>query len=70
MKEILRRQNLCTFLAKFLPSSLIGIFAIICQRALVDVSGMIKTQMGDTIHQKMAVVHGTLCTITPRNRKQ
>jgi hypothetical protein len=32
------------FLAKFLPASLLGISAGICYRALVDESGMIRTQ--------------------------
>jgi hypothetical protein len=35
-----------TFLAKFVPASLLGVSAGICQRALVDESGMIRTQMG------------------------
>jgi hypothetical protein len=34
------------FLAKFLPTSLLGISAGICYRALVDESGMIRTQEG------------------------
>jgi hypothetical protein len=31
---------------KFLPDSLLGVSGGICERALVDESGMIKTQMG------------------------
>jgi len=38
--------KLTAFLAKFLPASLLGVSAGICQRALVDESGMIRTQMG------------------------
>jgi hypothetical protein len=34
------------FLAKFFPASLLGVFADIFQRALVDKSQMIITQMG------------------------
>jgi len=45
MKEILRRQNSLPLLAKFLPSSLLGISAGYCQRALVDESAMTRTQM-------------------------
>jgi hypothetical protein len=40
------------FLVKFLPASLIGVFAGIFQRALVDKSGMIRTQMEDFVDQK------------------
>jgi hypothetical protein len=46
MKEILRRQNSRPFLAKFLPASLPGVSPNICHTALVDESGMIRTQMG------------------------
>jgi hypothetical protein len=42
MKEILRRQYTRTFVAKFLPASLLDVSADNCQRALVDESGMIK----------------------------
>jgi hypothetical protein len=30
---------------------------------LVNESGMIRTQMGTTVYQKIAAVHRTLCTI-------
>jgi hypothetical protein len=43
--EILR-INSRTFLAKFLPASLLGVSDCICQRALVDKTGMIRTQVG------------------------
>jgi hypothetical protein len=43
--EILR-INSKTFLAKFLPASLLGVSDCICQRALVDGTGMIRTQVG------------------------
>jgi hypothetical protein len=46
MTEILRLQNSRTFLAKLLPASLLGVSAGIYQRALMDRSGMIRTQMG------------------------
>jgi hypothetical protein len=46
MKDILRRQNLLIPVAKFLPSSLRDTSADIFQRALVDESGKIKTQIG------------------------
>jgi hypothetical protein len=59
-----------TFLAKFLPALLLGAYAGTCQRAVVDESGIIISQMGHTIHQKMVAVHGTLCTIPHRNSYQ
>jgi hypothetical protein len=46
MQEILRRQNALTFLAKFFSASLLEVPAGICHRALLDKSGMIRTQMG------------------------
>jgi hypothetical protein len=51
------------------PESLIGTSVGICQRALVDESGMIRTQMG-LIYQEIVAVHGTLCTIPPHNSNQ
>jgi hypothetical protein len=42
MKEILRRQNQLIFL----PASLLGASAGICQRTLVDESEMISIYMG------------------------
>jgi hypothetical protein len=44
--EILGQQNSRTFLAKFLLASLLGVSAGVCQRALMDESGMIRTHMG------------------------
>jgi hypothetical protein len=46
MKEIHRRQNSRTFLANFLPATLLGASAGICQRTFVDELEMIRTQMG------------------------
>jgi hypothetical protein len=46
MREILRGQNARTFLSKYLPASLLSVSAGICQRALVDESGMIRIQVG------------------------
>jgi hypothetical protein len=40
------RLNSRTFLVKFLCTSLLGVSAGICQRALVDKPGMIRTPMG------------------------
>jgi hypothetical protein len=39
------------FLAQFLPDSLLGASAGNCQRALVNESGMIRTQMRSTVDQ-------------------
>jgi hypothetical protein len=44
--EIFRRQKLTAILTKFIPYSLVGVSSGIFQRALVDESGMIRTQMG------------------------
>jgi proline dehydrogenase len=69
MQEILRRQNAWTFLAKFFSASLLQVSAGICQRALLDESRMIRTQMGShNIYKKMVAVHGTLCMTPLRNR--
>jgi hypothetical protein len=57
-------------LGKILPASLLGVFAGICDRALVDEWGMIRTQMGSTVGQNMVAVYGALCTIPPRNSIQ
>jgi hypothetical protein len=50
MTEILCPAKLTDFLAKFLPALLLGVSSGICQRAVVDESGMIRTQMG--IHSR------------------
>jgi hypothetical protein len=59
------RQNSWLFVAKYLHASLQIVSAGICQRALVDESGMIR--WGRTIDHKMVAVHGALCTIPSRN---
>jgi hypothetical protein len=46
MKKDTCRQNSLTFLAKFLPASLLGVSAGYCQGALVDESGIIRSEMG------------------------
>jgi hypothetical protein len=46
MTEILRRQNEWTLLVKFLPTSLLDVSSVICQRALADESEIISTQIG------------------------
>jgi hypothetical protein len=45
-----------TFLAKFLPALHLDVSAGICQRALVDESGMIRTQTG--AHKRLKNDHG------------
>jgi hypothetical protein len=45
MTEILRQQNERTFLAKFLPASLLGVTAYTCQGTLVGISEIIRTQI-------------------------
>jgi hypothetical protein len=39
-------EKLTEFIVNFLPASLLGVSAGICQRSLVDETGMFKTQMG------------------------
>jgi len=46
--------KLAHFLAKFPPASLLGVSVGIYQRALVDESGMIRTQMGT--HNRSEIV--------------
>jgi hypothetical protein len=82
MTEILCRLNSRTFLASFYfatrclwcnqralvqPEGSAATRVLWCnQRTLVDESEIIRTRM-DTIYQKMAAMHGTLCAIPPRN---
>jgi hypothetical protein len=40
------RLNSKTILAKFLPASLLGVYAGYCQRALIGEAGVIRTQVG------------------------
>jgi hypothetical protein len=47
------------------PDSLLGVSVGMCQRALVDQSGMIIIQI--SVDQKMVAVRGTLRMIPPRN---
>jgi hypothetical protein len=55
MIEILKGKIQRPFLAQFLPSLLFGVSAA-TRATLVDGSGMIRTQMGSTIDQKMVPV--------------
>jgi hypothetical protein len=53
------------------PYSLIVVSAGICQRGLVNESGIIKElRWGYTIDQKVVAEHGTLCTIPSHNSNQ
>jgi hypothetical protein len=49
MIEVLHQKNYQTLLTKFLPALLL-VSLLLFARALVDESGMIRTQMGDTDH--------------------
>jgi hypothetical protein len=40
---------------------------LVTARVRVDVSGMIRTQMGRHNKSEMATMHGTPCAIPPRN---
>jgi hypothetical protein len=66
MKEILRVQNSRSFLAKFILLRYKE-FAGYCQRALVDESGMIRTQKGTHKRSVMVAVYGTPSVIPPGN---
>jgi hypothetical protein len=44
------------FLAKFLPNSLLDVYCRVERRTLTDGSGVITTQMGSAMDQKMVAV--------------
>jgi hypothetical protein len=52
------------------PDSLLDVSAGTCQRTLVDELGMIRTQTGHKIDQKMVAIHATLHLIPPHNSNQ
>jgi hypothetical protein len=47
------------------PALILGVSAGYCQRALVDGTGMIRTQMGKHNRSVMVAVYGTPCVIPP-----
>jgi hypothetical protein len=66
MKTETCRKNSLTFLAKFLPALLLGVPTGYFKRALVDESGMIRTQMWT--HNRLEIgrsVWGALYDTTP-----
>jgi hypothetical protein len=65
MKRDTCRLTARTFIAKFHPASLLGVFAGYCQRALASESGMIRTQMGKNNRSVMVAVYETPWTIPP-----
>jgi hypothetical protein len=66
MTEILRRQNSRTFLANFLPTSLLRVSA--AKKCLWWMNEeWSELRWGRTIDQEMAAVRGTVYTIPPRN---
>jgi hypothetical protein len=52
------------------PDSVLGVLAGTCQKALVDETEIIRTQMGTHNRSEMVAVHGTLYTIPPRTSNQ
>jgi hypothetical protein len=52
------------------PDSVLGIFAGTYQKALVDETEIIRTQMGTHNRSEMVAVHGTLYMIPPRTSNQ
>jgi hypothetical protein len=69
MKRILRGQNSLPFLAKF---SFFVIRCLCCnfQTALLDESGMIRTQMGSTIDQKWSQCMGRFVRYNTQQKQQ
>jgi hypothetical protein len=67
MKEILRSQNSSAISRQVSSASLLNISGGNYQRALVDDSGMIITQMGKHNRSEIVAVQWTLCTIPPCN---
>jgi hypothetical protein len=65
MKEILHRHNTTTIFHQVSPALLLDISAGNCQRALVDVSGMVRTQMGMHNISEMVAVQVPPCAPTP-----
>jgi hypothetical protein len=66
MKRDTCRQNSLTFIAKFLPASLLGVSATTRAESSVDESGVSVTQIRGTIDQKMvAVAWDALYDTTP-----
>jgi hypothetical protein len=57
VKEILHKQNLAAISHQVSPASLLVVSARICLRAVVDESGMIRTQMG--MHSRSGNGHST-----------
>jgi hypothetical protein len=65
MEEILRRQNSVVISFQVSLVSLLYIYAGNCQRALVDKSRMIITQMGMYNRSQIAAVQGSSCAPVP-----
>jgi hypothetical protein len=61
MKEILHRQNSVLISRQVSLASLLDVSASNCQRALVDESGVIRTQMGMHNRSKIVTVQGSPC---------
>jgi hypothetical protein len=68
MTGILHWQNWRTVLAKFFLASPVGVSAGICQRALVDEQGIIRTQVESTIENGLIVLDA-LCDTTRNNNQ-
>jgi hypothetical protein len=66
MKEILCSKKI-HISRQVPPDYSLGVTAGYCQRALVDKSGMIRTQIGKHNRSVMVAVYGTSFMIPPRN---
>jgi hypothetical protein len=68
MKEIFRRQNSAPRFHQVSPASLLYVCAGNCQRALLDISGMIRNHMGKHDRSEMVVVQGSPCAPTHKDK--
>jgi hypothetical protein len=57
-----------TIACQFSLASLLGVSAGNCHRALVNIAGMIRTQMGMHNRTEIATVHWMPCAVPPCNR--
>jgi hypothetical protein len=56
-------------ISRQLPASLLDVYAATREHWWLD-QEWIELRSGQTVHQKRAAVHGTLCSIPPRNSNQ
>jgi hypothetical protein len=69
-EKILRQQNSPTFLARFLPIRYYVSLLVFARDLWWMDQEWLELRWGRTTDQKIVAVHGTLCTIPPRNSNQ